>query len=361
VLELETKPDFQRCLDRVEAWWDRAVLDRPPVTLRVRPQRPPRDVPAHHGSIRERWLDGEYVLDCVAARMEAGIFPAESFPAFLPNLGPDVCATCYGATLEFAEGTSWSSPCVDDIRDVPNLQPNLQTPCWEWIRRMTDLSIRRGAGRWITSLADLHTNGDLLAALRGPQNLATDFADDFEAVQAACRHVTPHAAVFYDDLCAPIAAAGMPTSTWGIVLSRGRCYYANCDFICMISPRMFAETILPAIEWEIARLDRSIFHLDGPGALVHLDALLALERLDAVQWVYGAGAEPAARWIDVYRRCLDAGKAVEVHCQDMADARAIMEQLPPEGVWLHVGGGHSRQEADAILAEVERWAQRRRL
>ncbi len=28
----------------------------------------------------------------------------------------------------------------------------------------------------------------------------------------------------------------------------------------------------------------SPFHLDGPGALKHLDALLELDELDAVQW-----------------------------------------------------------------------------
>ena len=28
---LATKPDYARCLERIEAWWNQAVVDRPPV------------------------------------------------------------------------------------------------------------------------------------------------------------------------------------------------------------------------------------------------------------------------------------------------------------------------------------------
>ena len=354
-MELTTKPDLEACLDRVEAWWDRQIVDRPPVTIGVR-GRPAREVPARHASLRDRWLDAEYAVDRAEAAVEAGVFLAETFPRYMPNVGPEVCATAYGCELEFSERTSWSVPIAGSIREVTAMGPDLDTPYWTVIRRMTDLSLERGAGRWITAVADLHTNGDLLAALRDPQRLALDYADDFAGVVAACRHVTTHFGVFFEDLYGRIAAAGLPCSTWRTTISRGRCYYASCDFICMISPPMFAGTILPVIEWEIGQLDRAIFHLDGPGALQHLDALLALDDLHAIQWVYGAGAGPAAAWIDLYRRIQDAGKGIEVHASGLDDARTIMEHLRPEGVWLCVGGGYDRAEAEAFLAETARWA-----
>ena len=75
---------------------------------------------------------------------------------------------------------------------------------------------------------------------------------------------------------------------------------------------MFREAILPSLRREIGHMKYSLFHLDGPGALKHLDALLELDELDAVQWVYGAGAGPAARWLDVYRRIQDAGKGLQI-------------------------------------------------
>ena len=97
----ETKPDFERCLDRVEAWWERAIIDRPPVTLSVRSGRKAREVPAHHASLRDRWLDVEYAINCAEARIEAGAFVAETFPKYHPNLGPEICAACYGGASLF--------------------------------------------------------------------------------------------------------------------------------------------------------------------------------------------------------------------------------------------------------------------
>lgn len=354
-MELTTKPDFEECMDRVEAWWARQLIDRPPVWIQVRRQRPAREVPSHHASLRQRWLDVEYALDRAEAAVEAGVFLAESFPRYMPNLGPEVCAAPYGAELKFTENSSWSAPCVDSIRDVVGMQPDLEAPYWRIVREMTELSVRRGAGRWITCITDLHTNGDLLAALRDPEKLALDYADDLEGVRLACRHLTPHAKIMFDDLRGRIGP-DQPCGTWGPAFSRGTMYYVSCDFICMISPEMFAETILPAIEWEINQLDHSIFHLDGPGALMHLDALLAIPSLDAIQWTYGAGAGRAADWVEVYRRCQAAGKGIEVNVVDLADAREVLEHLAPEGVSLSVGGSYSPAEAESFLADLCRWA-----
>jgi len=64
----------------------------------------------------------------------------------------------------------------------------------------------------------------------------------------------------------------------------------------MISPEMARDHVVPTKHIETAALERSIFHLDGLQALKHLDTTLALPGLTALQWVYGAGQGPAARW-----------------------------------------------------------------
>ena len=84
-------------------------------------------------------------------------------------------------------------------------------------------------------------------------------------------------------------------------------------------------------------LDRSIFHLDGTRPLRHLDPVLALPGLTAVQWVFGDGFGPASRWIDVYRQILAAGKSIQVLAEDMADAMAVVREVGVRGVWLSVG------------------------
>jgi hypothetical protein len=276
----------------------------------------------------------------------------------MPNLGPEVCSTLFGAELEFGSNTSWSTPIGRTCAEIARMTPNFDNPYWNAIRRATDLSLARGKGRWITALTDLHTNGDLPASLRDPQQFALDLADDIESAAAAVEHVTDFFPQIYDDLWRRLHAAGQPITTWAPALHAGRCYVTSCDFICMISPAMFQRVILPSIVREMRFLERNFFHLDGPNALRHLDALLALPELNGLQWTYGAGNGPAHKWMDVYRKAQDAGKCLEILCANLADAEAFIGALRPEGVWLAVGGSCSLDEAQAFLRKLERWTRR---
>ena len=355
-MELQTKPDFGKTLQRFEAWWHCQIVDRPVVTIRQR-QRNGQAVPRKtHATLRDRWMDMDYAVETFAASIRDAIFPADSFPLFFPNVGPEICSTVFGCDLEFAEVTSYSKPIAGSCRDILSLKPDLDNPYWNAIRHGTQLSLQAGAGKWITGLADLHTNGDLLASLRDPQNLCLDLADDIDGVRAACDHVTKHYPLMFDDLWKPIQAAGQPCTTWTPVLHAGRSYVTNCDFICMISPEMFQRTILPALVEEMRFLERNIFHLDGPGALKHLEALLKVKELNGVQWIYGASRGPAAKWIDVYKRIQAAGKCAQICCQDIPDALAVMENIRPKGAWFDVRGAHEAQEIEAFLDRVTRWA-----
>lgn len=358
MMDLEFRPDYPDVLTRFEAWWRNEPLDRPLVTIEVEPARPPRLPDKRHATVRDRWLDAEYVLDCVEARMEAGVFLADTVPVYMPFLGPEVCAAMFGAELRFENGeTSYSIPVAKQVRDILSLEPDFNNYYWRTIRELTDLSLERGRGRWITGVTDLHTNGDLLASLRDPQELCFDCADDLEGVRLACEHVTDSFPRIFDNLYDRIAAAGQPCTTWTPALSMDRWYTISCDFICMISDPMFRQAILPSIEREIKHMRHSLFHLDGPGALRHLEALLELDTLTGIQWVYGAGAGPAQRWIDVYRRIQDAGKCLQVvgYC-DLDEFKAIAPHLKPQGVWFWPMGIYPRAEAEDFITWTERWA-----
>jgi aminoglycoside/choline kinase family phosphotransferase len=65
--------------------------------------------------------------------------------------------------------------------------------------------------------------------------------------------------------------------------------------------------------------------------------VLRLPRLNAVQWVYGAGHGRASDWLHVYRTCREAGKAVQILAEDAADALHVLRELGPDGVWLCIG------------------------
>ena len=118
---------------------------------------------------------------------------------------------------------------------------------------------------------------------------------------------------------------------------------------------MFNEFFLPGIRRECAFYERSIYHLDGPGALRHLDALLDIPELDAVQWVCGAGNEGYHKWVNVYRRIQKARTGIQMMC-DIRELDMIFETLRPEGVWFSsISGIKDRETAEYAVKRIGRW------
>ena len=355
-------PNYQQSLERFEAWWQGLVLDRPVVRVAVKPDHAPKLPQKTHASQRERWMDIEYKLDVFEASLSGQVIAGDVPPIYMPQMGPEICAALFGAELEFSETTNWSVPVLEKLEDVFDLKPDFGNPYWQTVRTMVRRSLERSEGRWITGHTDLHTNADLLAALRDPQELCLDMAVDIDLAARAVEYLTDFFPAIYDDLYAPVAAAGQPSTTWLPSLHMGRSYAVSCDLICMISPVMFDKTVLPSLKREMAYLDRSIFHLDGPGAIQHLDALLACEDLHAVQWVWGAGNEPGSRpeWIKLYQRVQAAGKSIMVICTSIDDAMAVLPHVQPEGLWLFVSTEYTPKQAQEFLDYLTDWTAKNR-
>ena len=107
----------------------------------------------------------------------------------------------------------------------------------------------------------------------------------------------------------------------------------ECDFSIMVSNEMFREFFLPHIEQQTEWVERTIYHLDGPGALRHLDSLLELPKLNGIQWVPGDGAPPMSQWMDVLKHIQEAGKLLYVECAD-DEVEMILSGLQPEGLLI---------------------------
>lgn len=352
------KRDFARTLQRFEGWWQRELIDRPPVTVSVRPSRPCSPPERSHLTLHQKWMDVQFVVDSAIADLARRDYVADTLPVFWPNLGPEITGTLFGCELEFSEGTSWSRPIVHDVSEWPRiekLRPDFDNAYWRTIERMTDYALQACEGRFLVGITDLHGNYDILASLRDPQELCLDLMDDPDAVRRAGAHVSAAFADAFSRSYAKVAAAGQPSIAWIPAPHAGPAYIPSCDFWCMVSPRIARDLILPDIVTEMEPLERSIFHLDGPDALQHLELLLELPRLDAVQWVYGAGRGPAARWMDVYRRILGAGKSVMLLAQDPADALAVLSEVGPRGLFISVEQRFDTVgEAESFVRDVER-------
>jgi hypothetical protein len=352
----DLKPDYAESQRRIDAFWNCELIDRPVVQFSL--DKPPAErVPlpvSGHTTPADRWLDADYQAELAWATLRNREFLGDTLPVAYPNLGPEVFSSFYGCPLFFGDyGTSWSEPILHDWAEVDQLALDWQHPYLHKLHDMTDALLELGRGHFITGMTDWHPGGDCLAAFRDPKNLALDMIDHVAEVKALLARIEADYFAVYDMFYAKLRAAGQPIASWIALPCSGKFYIPSNDFSIMISNKMYREVFLPGIVNECRFLDRSIYHLDGPKALRHLDSLLAIPELTALQFVPGAGNEGFAKWVDVYRKAQAAGKAIMVYCTP-AEIDLVIETLDPSGVYLQVEGVDSRETGVTLLQRVQR-------
>lgn len=355
---MRLKPDLEASLQRIEAFWQRELLDRPLVQFRLdRPRQeqiPPP--PSRHSSPTDLWLDAEYQAELALAELSNQLFLGDSLPVAWPNLGPDFFAALYGCPLTFGEyGTSWSHPILQDWAQADQLSLDWEHPYLQKIEEMTEALLTIGEGIFLTGLTDLHPGGDCLAALRGAQQLALDLVENPTAVKRLLKHLEQDFQALYLRLYRRLRLTGLPISTWTPLACWESWYLPSNDFSALISPTMFAEFFLPGIIEECRFWEHSLYHLDGPAALRHLELLLAVPELDAVQFVPPPQDERFLSWVDVYQRIQQQGKGLQVTCR-LEEIPQVMDALRPQGLYLVVKGVDSIESAEHLLSTLERWA-----
>jgi hypothetical protein len=357
----EFKADYEESKERIDAFWECELIDRPVVQFGL--AKPPQECVSlpvsNHATPADRWLDTGYQAELKLAQLSNHEFLGDSMPVAFPNLGPEVFSSFYGCPIHFGDyGTSWTEPILIDWSDVDHLQLDWESPYLKKLHEMTDAFLEIGAGKFITGMTDWHPGGDAVAALREPQELAVDMLLHRDEVKTLVDRLEADYFRIYDIFYEKLCAAGQPISTWTALVSDLKYYVPSNDFSIMISKEMFDDVFLPGIARECQFLDRSIYHLDGPGALRHLDALLSIPDLDALQFVAGAGSEGFHRWVEVYQRAQSAGKAIQVLCT-IDEVDLVIDTLDPHGVYLSVGQVPSREAGETMLRKLERWCLRR--
>ena len=352
----EYKPDFEKVLDRYEAWWDAqiplvSIAFAKPAEEQI-PYPPAKD----HPTLRDRWLDTEYLVENTRARMANIHFFADALPTVFPNLGPEIYSAFYGCPLEFSENTSWSVPILDswDQAAVDALKLDTENFYFRKLEEMTDALIDIGKGKFIVGYTDIHPGGDGIAAFRDPQEFCFDMLEHPAEVKALVDRVTDDFFQVYDHFYDKLSAAGMPSTSWLSATCKGKYHIPSNDFSCMVSDEMFADLFLPGIARECAHMDRCIYHLDGPQALRFLDPLLDIPDLHAVQWVAGANYDYWGDWIEVYQHIQERGKSFCLGVP-LKDLDKLFQALKPEGCWVSVGGVTDQETAEEVVKAIERW------
>jgi len=345
---------FDKIALRHLEYWNLENHDRPLLDLTApMPSYDPRPLP-RPGTLRERWLDAEYMLKSARAGMEGTFYAGEAFPSAFPNLGPDIFGAYFGCELDFGEDTSWAVKHADDINelDVSRLDPD--NFWWKKTIELTEIMAADARGDYVVGVTDIHPGLDALVSLRGPEALCFDLYEEGDAVKRLTFQLFDRFREVYGCLSGIIARHQRGATNWMGVYHPEGWYVTSCDFMGMISDAMTREFVLPELTMQLDYLKDSIFHLDGPGALRHLDLLLALPALKGIQWVYGAGQPSASHWIDVLRRIQQAGKMIHIDILP-EDLPPLLNALKPEGV-LFRARCRDRDEALALekLAEASR-------
>jgi hypothetical protein len=306
---------LERALDRNQAFWTAGLQDGPLAWITA-PGALPGTPPTEPASDEALWTDVGYVLDSAEHELAHTFYAGDALPVHNPWLGPDQVAAWLGAPLTLAPrlNTSWVAPLVEDWEQHPRLAIDPANRWWQLYLAILRGSAERGRGKWVTTYPDLHTGIDALLALRGPERLLVDLVERAGAIRRAMGQMTAVLKWVVDRVDEVVLPSAQGTSNWTMGWSSERflCIGQN-DASCMISPEMFEEFCLPDIVASCRHVDHTIYHLDGPGALRHLDRLLAVPELDCVQWIQGAGNPPPSRWLDMLAKVQAAGKSVQVY------------------------------------------------
>lgn len=355
-MELSCRPDWPEAADRLARWWEGEYLGRPAMALTA-----PRDgfrwdsVP-EAPDLWQHWTHPDYVIPRTDQGIRGTAWFAEACPQTWVNLGPVSMAGFLGTGIHVRPDTVWQSPIVADWLDFwPVFDP--QNEWWQITVRLAEALVEAGEGKWFVANADLGDAGDTLSYLRGPERLCLDLLEGpRERLERVRDELVELLCGFYEALTAIVARRMSGTSSWLGVWSPARTATLQCDFSCMISAPLFAEFFAPAIAEQTRRLDHVIYHLDGPGALQHLETLLSLPRLHAIQWVPGAGNESAAhpRWRPLLRRIISAGVRLHMGVAP-EEIEPLLAEIPARGLFLQTGCG-SEEEARELLRKVERWS-----
>jgi len=286
-MQLEHKPDFGATRERWAAFW-RGTSPRPMLhAIRpksgVTPVARPRPYDCAFGDL-------DPLIEQALSWAATHDFLADAIPSFMITFAPDHFAALLGAEIKRSdEGrTNWVEPCLTSLDDA-EIEFRRDGRWWrrtvECIERFRD----RCDGKLVITGTHFQGGLDCLVAMYGTQNLLMDLGLAPEKVRRALAQVD----IALAEARAALAEA-LDVSTWGSLnrfgmYSSGIIDVPQCDVSCMMSAEMFDEFELPSLTKEIENTDASVYHLDGPDALQHLDSLCSIEQLDMIQWMPGEG------------------------------------------------------------------------
>jgi 5-methyltetrahydrofolate--homocysteine methyltransferase len=333
------------------------MLDRPVVRVTASAgQVEPEDRPGGKVALFEWLTDPEQVLPRLERRIAATCYAGDAFPWVDPvHLGLAAIQSAYlGAPYHIDPGTltAWTEPVFEDWARRPSFDVDPANGWWRATQRLLSAGAQRGVGRYAISIPDLQGGGEILALLRGSQRLAMDLVDCPEQIAPALEEINATWLYYFQTCYALIHRWQEGWVDWLGIWSDEPAVTVECDFSVMVSPEMFRCYFLPAVAQQTKWIGRAMYHLDGPGAVPHLPALLDLPDLRAIQWVPTPDRPRQVDWIPLLSRIQAGGKSVVVDCGP-DEVLPLLDALDPRRLLISTHCS-TPSEAKTLLGAVNR-------
>ena len=349
---------WDRVRETYGQWWAKE-LDRPVIPVIVKGNDPGRPEPETPLLTQQTSLDlsvpaGD-LIDRIDYELSKNIYLGDSFPYYnMDCFGPGVVAAFLGAVPDNSTGNIWFEPEeIVDLKDM-HFQYDPENIWWKRVQEIYREAVRLWNGDVVIGMVDLGGILDILATFRSTERLLMDLYDQPEEIKRLTWEIHELWMRYYheiNDILSPVARG---YSDWSKIFSEKPSYVIQSDFTFMVGTPMFVEFAKPELQAAAAKIPHTLFHLDGPGELNHLDELLSIGDINAIQWVPGAGAPPQTQWPEVYRKISQAGKGIQLF--DGLDCiEAVAAQIGTTRGLLHWDIEVAPEEMDTVIKRLEKF------
>ena len=347
------KPNLEETKKRYVNWWNHKGIVLNMWEHFQEGVQPHADIPEPkpYKDLNQRWFDPEWRAEYLDWYVAHSSLMADMLPVANTQLGPGSLAAILGGVFEGGEDTIWIHPnpnYTDDITFDPN-HPN-----WLLHKDLLRACKKKAQGHYYVGMPDLMEGLDVLAAMKGTDKVLLDTVMQPEVLEQQMQQINDIYFRVFDELYDIIREGDEMAFCYFSSWAPGKMSKLPSDISTMISIDDYRRFVQPFIREQCQKIDYTLYHLDGVGAMHHLDALLEIKELNAIQWTPGVG-EPqggSPKWYDLYKKILAGGKSIMACWVTLDELRPLLDHIGGDGVHLEMDF-HNEREVEQALEMVQ--------
>ncbi len=311
--------------------------------------------PKPYRDLNQRWFDPEWRAEYLDWYVAHSSLMADMLPVANTQLGPGSLAAILGGVFEGGEDTIWIHPRpIVDGSDVDDITFDPEHPNWLLHKALLRACKKKAQGHYYVGMPDLMEGLDVLAAIKGTDKVLLDTVMQPEVLERQMQQINDIYFQVFDELYDIIREGDEMAFCYFSSWAPGKMSKLQSDISTMISVDDYRRFVQPFIREQCQKIDYTLYHLDGVGAMHHLDALLEIKELNAIQWTPGVG-EPqggSSKWYDLYNKILAGGKSIMACWVTLDELRPLLDNIGGEGVHIEMDF-HNEREVEQAMKIVD--------